>query len=194
MEEKDHNNCTDEQLMVLVAAGSESSFEEVYLRYADRMYGFFYRRLYQDEEKARDFTQDLFLKIVEKRDAFDPGKSFIGWLYRIASNMCKNEYRRNAVRGQPKRELSQEEKDNALVPPQRIKYDHDLFRSSLAKELERLPEEQRLTFVFRYQEDLSIRQISEILSCSEGTVKSRLYYTLKKLSRRLSIFDPQKPI
>jgi RNA polymerase sigma-70 factor (ECF subfamily) len=195
VKDQKYHDCTDEELMLLVASGSESSFEEVYRRYADRMCRFFYRRLYQDEQKAQDFTQDLFLKIVEKADLFNPGKSFVVWLYMLASNMCKNEYRRNALRGQHHGEgLQAVERTAASASTLNIKYDQELFHSSLGKELEKLPEAQRLTFIFRYQEDLSVRQISEILNCSEGTVKSRLYYTLKKLSRRLSLFDPHKQI
>ena len=51
-----------------------------------------------DEEKAQDFLQDLFLKIVEKPARFKRGHAFASWLYTVAHNMCKNEYRKQSVR------------------------------------------------------------------------------------------------
>jgi len=43
----------------------------------------------------------------------------------------------------------------------------------------------------RYQEELSIKEISEVMECPEGTVKSRLYYALRKLSDKLQVFRPE---
>jgi RNA polymerase sigma factor (sigma-70 family) len=50
------------------------------------------------QRKARDFTQDLFSKLIQKPDSFDENRSFKTWLYSIAHNMCKNEYAKMEVR------------------------------------------------------------------------------------------------
>ena len=70
--------------------------------------------------------------------------------------------------------------------------DHERFRGRLEQELSELDESQRSTFVMRYYEELSIKEIATAMNCSEGTVKSRLFYTLKKLAGRLYEFDPKK--
>ncbi len=58
--------------------------------------------------------------------------------------------------------------------------------------LKKLNEDQRTTFILRHQEELSIKFIGEIMNCSEGTVKSRLFYAVEKLSKNLNLFDPIK--
>lgn len=68
--------------------------------------------------------------------------------------------------------------------------DAEVFNEMLYKELDELEEVQRSTFLMRFKMDLSIKEIAEIHQCSEGTVKSRIFYTLKKLSEKLKMFDP----
>ena len=57
---------SDEELMLYMTKGKEKAFDELYKRYSKKIVFFFYQRLYQDNEKAQDFLQDLFLKIIEK--------------------------------------------------------------------------------------------------------------------------------
>src|ERR1700712_473931 len=85
--------------MLFIADGKEKAFTELYERYSKKMLYFFYQRLYQDKQKAQDFLQDLFLKILEKPQLFNADKKFKTWIYTLAANMCKNEYRKDAVRG-----------------------------------------------------------------------------------------------
>jgi len=178
--------------MLYISEGKEKAFTELYNRYAKSMLYFFYQRLYQDESKAQDFLQDLFLKILEKSQLFDQNKKFKTWLYTLATNMCKNEYRRVAARGTKVNEFAlndiQELQPAFFLPD---KFDKELFAVNLNIELNKLEENQRTTFLLRYQEEFSINEISEILGCAEGTVKSRLFYCTKKLALKLRIFDPQ---
>jgi RNA polymerase sigma-70 factor (ECF subfamily) len=189
---KNYSSFSDEELMLFVSEGKEKAFTELYGRYSKKMLYFFYQRLYQDEQKAQDLLHDLFLKILEKPHLFDPGKSFKTWLYTLASNMCKNEYRKNGVRGI---RVADEVGDTiaeigtALILSDR--YDQNLFNANLQTELNKLDDIQRTTFLLRYQEELSISQISEIMDCPEGTVRSRLFYCIKKLAVKLKTFDPK---
>jgi RNA polymerase sigma-70 factor (ECF subfamily) len=58
-------------------------------------------------------------------------------------------------------------------------------------QLEEYSYEQRTTFLLRFIEDLSIKEIAQLTECSEGTVKSRLFYTLKKLGSSLKVYEHQ---
>ena len=69
--------------------------------------------------------------------------------------------------------------------------DQQSFTTALADEVTRLSDTHQEVFRLRYQEELPIREISEIVGCSEGTVKSRLFYSLRKLAGRLQAFDPK---
>ena len=184
--------CSDEELMAYVVKGKHPAFEELYSRYSKPLLRVFYRQLYQDEEKAQDFLQDLFLKVIEKAASFERDKKFKVWLYAMASNMCKNEYRKNEVRGHQVVDFDftaiMDNSSSALLG----KFDRSLFNKMLREELGKMDELQSLTFAMRYQDHLSVKEISEIMECAEGTVKSRLFYTLKKLSSGLNIFNPYK--
>lgn len=171
-----------------VARKDARAFSELYDRYSDRMVNYFYGMLWRDREKAEDFMQDLFAKLVHKPESYQPGRPFKTWFFSVANNMCKNEYRRMEVRKNtvpmPEHDLAGEtggEVSNAL--------DRGTFHAMLDDALEGLDEAKRSTFIMRYREEMSIKEISEALACSEGTVKSRLFYTLKGLHEKLKAFE-----
>lgn len=161
----------------------EKAFAEIYQRYADKIFRYFYRMLYQNEDKANDFTQDLFIKVIEKPHLFDPNRRFSTWIYTVAGNMCKNEYRRHS-RYQFTNEMPELRTLNLFEE----QMDNSLFMKHLEQAVQELDEVPRQCFILRYQEEMGIREISEILGCPEGTVKSRLFYTLRKLAKRLKVF------
>ncbi|WP_069658743.1 RNA polymerase sigma factor [Arcticibacter eurypsychrophilus] len=184
--------CSDEELMAYVVKGHHPAFEQLYIRYSKPLLRFFYRQLYQDEEKAQDFLQDLFLKVIEKADLYHPDKKFKIWIYAIASNMCKNEYRKNEVRGCKVMDFDFTAIMDKSTSALSNRFDQRLFNQMLVKELEKMDDLHRLTFAMRYQDNLSVKEISEVMECAEGTVKSRLFYSLKKLNSELNIFNPYK--
>ena len=173
--------------MGLLIKGRADAFDELYTRYAARLYNYFYRMLYQDRIKAEDFTQDIFLKLIEKPRLFDCNRKFSTWIYTIAANMCKNEYRKNQVRSimQP---LRDEDPVDHFSPD--LDLDSEVFKEALLMAVNELEDHHKECFILRYDQELPIREISEILGCPEGTVKSRIFYSLKKLKKSLKIFDP----
>lgn len=90
-------DASDELLMANVQNDDSNSFEALYNRYSRRLLIYFYRML-GSEEKARDFMQDIFLKLIDRSQAFDTSRTFSNWIFSIAANMCKNEYRSQEVR------------------------------------------------------------------------------------------------
>ncbi|MBX7051292.1 MAG: sigma-70 family RNA polymerase sigma factor [Flavobacteriales bacterium] len=182
--EKEH----DEQLMLLIGQRDQKAFEVLYDRYAKLMYNYFHRMLWKDREKARDFTQELFAKLVQKPHLYDISRPFKTWLYSIAHNMCKNEYAKQEVRKVAHAELKREDSFTALNESQR-KMDRSSFMQKLKEALSELDEVKQQTFELRFTQELSIIEISEIMQVSEGTVKSRLFYILKELNQKLKVFE-----
>jgi len=179
---------TDEALMELVTSKDSQAFEALYDRYSRLMYNYFLRMLWKDKERARDFTQDLFMKLIQKPHLFDKNRQFKTWLYSIANNMCKNEYAKHEVRQTAHSEIRQQTRsDDSMQAPGKI--DRNSFATKLEEELRKLDEVKRTTFELRFRQDLSIIEISEAMQCSEGTVKSRLFYTLKELNQKLKVFE-----
>lgn len=168
--------------MQQIVSGDQAAFSELYHRYKGRMYYYFYRMLGNSAEQANDFLQELFMKLIEKPESFNPAYSFSTWLYSVANNMCKNEYRRRGIR--------QEYQEAEALEPQ---FDF-LNESTIAPEkviekifetLNSLGEEHRSAFLLRYREGFSIKEVAEILELPDGTVKSRLFYAKKMLAEKL---------
>jgi len=187
---KDHKtqyaNQTDEELMALICISDVEAFNELYSRYSGRLLYYFYRMLGYSKEKSQDFLQDIFLKIIQKPKLFKPDKPFKTWIFSIAHNMCKNEYRRL----ERTKENAENESKEEIESTQESAVDVKLFTAALFKELEQIDAAQKTAFLLRFREELSIKEISKILVCSEGTVKSRLFYTTKKLLKKLTKYNP----
>lgn len=186
---------TDERLLEALQKGEVSAFDELYRRYSQRLLHYFHRMLGGDEAKAQDFLQELFLKVITKPHLFQTHQRFSTWLYAMAHNLCKNEFRRLQVRSRQTRAF---EADDVLpLEAEVLGPEAEFLRTEMLahvwRALSECEEVQRSTFLLRFQQDLSIKEISAILACSEGTTKSRLFYTLKKLAKNLTEFDPKKP-
>ena len=183
-------HCSDEELLLYIGKGKEMAFNELYKRYSKKIHFFFYQKLYFDSEKAADFVHDLFLKIIENPNQFDSNRKFKSWIYAVASNMCKNEYRRNELRGKKQTEFDFNEL-KSVANQRRLTNDFDisLFKKWLSIFLTEMDENQSITFILRYDQEYSIKEIAEITESSEGTVKSRLFYTTKKLAEKLKVFE-----
>lgn len=171
-------------LMQQVARRDEQAFGLLYDRYGQRMYRYFYRMLWRDAAKAEDFTQELFLKLIEKPHLYDPSRSFRTWLYTLASNLCKNEYRRKKP-SDVDWPLSDNGWQEQFIPEA---LDRALFETKLREAIDLLGEAHKLCFVLRYQEALSVAEIAVIADCPEGTVKSRLHHALQKVAGELEFF------
>ena len=178
---------TDEKLFEEFRKGNNSCFEELYKRYSKNLLFYFYKMLSGNRHKAEDYLHDIFLKIIQKPELFDTSKRFKVWLYSTAYNKCKNSFRTDELR---KTELHDMEEIGIETYRSDEALDFKLFFDSLNYELNNMHFENRAIFLLRHNENYSIREISEIIGCPEGTVKSRLYYTIEKLSKKLKHFNP----
>ena len=184
---KDYRTKSDEELMSLLTKGGQSAFDELYGRYSKPLLNFFYKMLNNDREKAEDLLHDLFLKIIEKPDSFDGNKKFNTWFYTLASNMIKNEYRSRQIKLQYATEtlnLTQEyDLNNESI-------DRQLFDNRLQRELDKLDPESKAMFNLRFSQEMSVKQIAEIMGYPEGTIKSRLFHLTRQLAGKLAIYKP----
>ncbi len=173
---------TDELLVIAISNGCSDAFNELYQRYYKRLLYYFYRMLSNDRELAEDFMQEVFYKIIDKPQLFDAKRKFSTWVFSVAHNMCKNEYRRKEVR----KIIVSSENPDTYSERKNDKEDQQLIVTAVFKELEAFDENRKTAFLLKYREGFSIDEISEILKLPKGTIKSRLFYTRKKLQEILS--------
>ena len=187
--QKQVKQLSDEELMKMLSKGNQKAFDEIYLRYSDVLFGYFMKMLARDKEKCEDMVHDLFAKIIRKPDYFDVNRSFRTWVFSVACNMCKNEYKRMSVR---------KHVSNDFEPTKSIQSDSDTlkkvhestFSDSFYEALNELDDKHKSVFALRHFEGLSMKEIAETLQINEGTVKSRLFYATKTLANELKEFNP----
>lgn len=176
---------TDEALIALLSSNRRNeALTELYRRYGSRVFGYFFRMFRGDRDKAQDFVQELFLRILERHHQFDPTKKFSTWMFTIASNMSKTSFRNEPIKlpveGNEKVYLSDDD------------HTKNEFQRALMEALGELDEVHRSTFVLRYMNQLSLKEISEINEIPLGTVKSRLFHATKKMAVALKEFQPNE--
>jgi RNA polymerase sigma-70 factor (ECF subfamily) len=181
---------SDEDLMRSIGKGDKRAFDQIYERYSGPLLGYFMRMLWKDREKAEDFVHDIFAKIVRKPELFDPSRKFKTWIYSVANNMCKNEYKKQEVRKNTTNGLDGTyavSDGNANVMNE---VQDSLFRDEFETSLDALDIKHSEVFKLRHIDGLSIKEIAEVLEISDGTVKSRLFYATKYLAESLKEFNP----
>lgn len=185
-----YTHLSDEALVVRLPGRDTRAFDELYGRYSRRLYGYLYRMLGGDVARAEELLQDVFLKVFEQASAFDPSRTFSAWVFAVAANSCRNEYRHRDVVERAHRHLASES-----VPTEGnidARLDLERFRVGVFEELGNLSEEMRSAFLLRHQQDLTIGEIAGVLGCPVGTVKSRLHNATRILAERLGHMHPDR--
>jgi len=146
-------------------------------------------RLTRNEADARDLTQEAFIRIYRAWRSFQPGTSFLSWVYRIVTNLHRDELRRRKGRY-----LEEIPEDNA---PQRFGGAQPLatepieelverqLSERMSKALAALSLEQRQVLILADIEEYSYQEIADIVGCSIGTVRSRLHRARYQLRRSI---------
>jgi len=188
-----HRN-DDFDLISSFKRGDKSAFEEIVLRYQDRIYNLCIYMLGNIHE-AEDVAQDTFIKAYQNLNKFKPASSFYTWLYRIAVNTCIDYKRKPLLESLFK---SSKEGDEFVVDhpadspsPERL-YGSKEIGNAIQLALGRLSEKLRTGIVLKEIEGFSYEEIAEVLGVSIGTVKSRISRAREELKKLLINFREQK--
>lgn len=166
----------DLQILRRFNNGDVSAFEEIVLRYQDRIYNLCHHMLVNAHD-AKDAAQDTFLKAYQKLKDFKPEASLYTWLYRIAVNTCLD-YKKKPFFESLFRK-SDEDEEYILEPLSDEPSPYKLYESkqiglALHNSIRKLPIKLRTAIVLKEIEGLSYEEIADILEVSIGTVKSRI--------------------
>ena len=179
IEQSELPRMTDEALLSSSLEGNRVAFDLLVDRYYDRLYGYLLRFL-KDPEVAEDLLQETFLRVWRKRRDFRHIASFSTWIYTIAGNLARSEWRRRkrwrmlrlgapeAVGERPEIELP-----DPGSGPDRSAEDR-LAVEALTEAVARLPERYREVVILRDMQGLSYEEVAGIIQVPVGTVKSRL--------------------
>lgn len=163
--------------------GNVNAFESLVTRYQHQAVAIAYQML-GDWEDAKEAAQDAFVKVYQALDSFDLSRTFSTWLYRILINTCIDYRRRRSVLSEavgitPFGPFTHEQR----TPDAELEaHEH---RALLSNALERLSPTHRAVITLRDLHGLSCREVSDIMECSEATVRVHLFNARRKLKKLL---------
>lgn len=176
----------DVRLMLEVRQGNAAAFEELVLRYQDRLLTVL-EHLVGNHHQAEDLVQEVFLRVFRARKTYQPGAKFSTWLFRIAHHVALN-----AIRDQQRRrEVSFEggrrsdsgdlshtqledvvQASSGVIPARQL--DRMELREVVRTALSRLNERQRMAVLLSKFEGMSYAEIGEVMGLTPAAVKSLL--------------------
>ena len=160
---------------------SKESFEDHLLEHLDSLYNFAYR-LTRNREQAEDLVQEASLRGFKAYHKFAEGTNFKAWMFTILRNAYINEYRK---RSREPVKVNYEEVESFVSLPEVTGFEEELFSEALQQSLGQLPEELRTTLMLFYVEELSYKEIAEVMKCPIGTVMSRLFMARQCMKKKM---------
>jgi RNA polymerase sigma-70 factor (ECF subfamily) len=169
---------TEAQLVERARTGDEAAFRSLYDAHVDRVYRLAYRMAGEDD-LARDFTQETFVRVHQRLGQFRGDSAFGTWLHAIAVSVSLNGLRRR--RRSRERELDLDEMEVGYTPSQ-VGME---LRERLRQAIDGLPEIYRTVFLMHDLEGFNHQEIAAALDMAEGTSKARLSRARAKLRAAL---------
>lgn len=170
---------SDERIYVIQAQlGDDDAFMKLVDRYSGRLL-YYIRRLLEDADRSDDVLQDVWLAVYKKIHTVRDASAFSVWLYRTARNrafrLLKDESRYVFVEQYNESDFIDDDRDSLLFD--------DIDK--LHRVLTTLPPEQKEVIVLRFFEEMNYQEISDIMGCSIGTVRSRIHYAKLALRKKM---------
>lgn len=192
-----HNeSARDQELMRALIQDEPGSLEGIIEKWERPLYSFVYRYT-QNEFATRDILQETFVRIFTKRARYDFKYPLSSWIFTIAANLCKNKARWHKRHPEVSLEAARGTSDGggclsmldvlpaeAELPAEGIERDEELDQLKLA--VQGLPHDLRTAVLLHHYQDLSYKEISDIVGCSVRGVETRLYRARKLLRVRVS--------
>jgi len=169
-----------DEILIEEAKQNPAVFDELVLRYQDRLYNFLYR-MTGNREDAQDLTQEAFLRIFKALDRFRSGAPFLPWMYKIAMNLAIN-HQKGRNRTTP---LEDDVPTTSLFSsPESVTEQREAQRH-ISKAIMELPADYRAVILLRHGDELSYEEITQVLEIPLGTTKVRLHRARMLLQQKL---------
>lgn len=169
------SNLSDKKLVEFSKHGDKKAFSELVLRHQQGLLRLSLRFV-KDLDMAKDIAQETFIKAYERIQSFEERASFKSWLYQIAINTAKNKLR---SKRNDHKDINDIQLGVDAVAEQGLV--QNAVSHILTKLVDELPEKQQTALRLRIYEDLSFKEIAEIMKCPYDTAKANYRHALLKL-------------
>ena len=200
MKEKNENKAQkakiDPALVAQARTGDQSAFTALYEQTHTALYRSI-RSMVHDEDLAWDILQDCYVKAFQSLDKLEADGAFLNWLRRIAVNETARQMSKRLpttfteLAGDEEDEIQPELPDPDPEVQPELALDRQETSRLVREILAELPEQQQLIVGMRYYEDLSIKEIAELLHLTPGTIKTQLHFGRKKVETKVRALEKQ---
>ena len=184
---------TDAEVMLRVRTGDDAAFDHLVAKFRRPMVHFMYR-MAKNQAMAEELAQEVFLRVYRSRTSYSAEAKFTTWLYRIASNLAIN-HARDTKQERYTASLDEPDEETGLkidVADGHATAEQEMLRrerlAAIRKEVEALPERQRVAVLMHKYQGLDYKQIGEVLKLSESATKSLLFRAYETLREKLKGF------
>ena len=178
---------SDIELVTEVKEGNRKSFSELVQRHQRSLLRLG-MRFTKEQSLAEDIVQESFIKAFQKIQLFEGRSSFKSWLYQIALNTARNKFRDRFGSGSFD-SVNIEDVPLGVDPGAETGMIRADMKKRVRAEIEKLPDRQRMALSLRIFEDLSFKEIAEIMDCPYDTAKANYRHALLKLKERIEVSD-----
>lgn len=184
------NQQTDQQLVSRVQKGDRRAFDLLVIKYQPKILSLIGRFVY-DQSECQDVAQEAFIKAYRALPNFRGDSQFYTWLYRIAVNTAKN-YLVSRGRKTPTHGIDPDDAENFYqdpafqdsATPERI-LQRDRLKKVVFAAIAELPEELRIAVSLREMDGMSYEEISDVMGCPIGTVRSRIFRAREAIEKKM---------
>jgi RNA polymerase sigma-70 factor (ECF subfamily) len=173
----------DEWLMAQVALGHREQLARLMHRYAGPLLTFI-QRMGGDPHRSEELFQEVFLRVWTHRTKYRFPRSFRSWLFAIAANHCRTEYRKRVLPVVSLDAADSREPQASGASPMESAISTETSQL-VAEAVRQLPARQRAVVVMRVWNGMSYAEIADVLTCGEATVRSHMHHGLATIRRFL---------
>ena len=180
------NHLSDEELVAYCACGNRCAMDVLVSRYHGKLLDFAFRHL-RDRETAADIAQTTLITVFERAASYRATASFKTWLYTIALNRVRDNYRKCKAR----RELLSSQIEDAESVIENIGYDRSpenamfdkISASTVWDAVDELQDNYKSALILKFRHEMTYEEVAAVMGTPSGTVKSWIHYALKKLRK-----------
>lgn len=184
MQEVDLKNISDHELLLLLKVGDREAYEQIYHRYKFVLHNHAWNKT-RNREESQDIIQEIFTMLWAKRETLDVNTNLSGYLYTSLRNYILNQIVHKEVQNKYITSIQSFVDQESVIADYLVR--EKQLKALIEKEIDALPPRMKEVFLLSRRENLSHKEIAELLGTTEQTVKKQMTNTLKVLRKKLGM-------
>lgn len=186
MQNRDLKLVSDQELLLMLKAGDWSAYEQIYHRYKFTLHNHAWNKT-RNREESQDIVQEIFTVLWAKRESLDVSTNLSGYLYTSLRNYILNQIAHKSVQDKYIASIQSFVDRGTENADYRVR--ESQLKAQIENEIDALPPRMKEVFLLSRRENLSHKQIAELLGTTEQTVKKQMTNTLKVLRGKLGLLN-----